>query len=334
MLTGPLTWLNFQRVVWQARRRTRALPDPGPRDIVLIPCWRRPEFLWHCLDNLTRAQQIDTVHVVFRADTGFAPENLEVIRAFAHRLPSHEVQLPDRCPYRRLKQSANVLLGYLRAAAAAHRHVFLIEEDVMVARDFLAWHRAVHAVAGPLFCSIAVSNPHRTSVPGAEPESYYLCSGEYCSYGVCFDRSVLQALVAPHVRASYLWRPKPYLRRHFPDSRVSLKFVEQDGLIRRIQEHSGLPIAYPCLPRAYDAGFYGYNRPGGVPGPAHSRRAVLGDIIYDRERLRALSAPKFADQCVPIDLEPPAWRVQRRVEPAAAVPADGRTGAPLPGRAA
>jgi hypothetical protein len=333
MLTGLRTWWNFGLTLRRAGRGAAA-PTPGARDIVLVPCWRRPEFLWHCLDNLTRVHKIDTVHVVFRPDTGFVPENLEVIREFAPRLPSHEVQLPEPCPYRRTKQSANVLLGYLRAAASARRHVFLIEEDVMVARDFLTWHRAVHAAAGPLFCSIAVSNPHRPSVPRGEPESYYLCGGEYCSYGVCFDRSVLHELVAPHVRALYLRRPKYYLRRHFPDSRVSLSFVEQDGLIRRIQEHSQLPIAYPCLPRAYDAGFYGYNRPGGIPGPAHTRRARLGDIIYDRERLRALAAPEFADQCVPIDLEPPVWRVQRRVEPAAVPAAVRRAAAPLPGRAA
>jgi hypothetical protein len=337
MLTGVRTRWNFRRALREAGRGAAA-SSRGELDIVLIPCWQRPEFLWHCLDNLVRVPEIDTVHVVFRPDTGFVPENLEVIRAFSHRLPSYEIQLPEPCPYRRTKQSANVLLGYLRAAEAARRHVFLIEEDVMVARDFLAWHRAVHAAAGPLFCSIAVNNPHRPPVPHGDPETYYLCSGEYCSYGVCFDRAVLRELIAPHVRSAYLRRPKHYLRRHFPDSQVSLSFVEQDGLIRRIQERARLPMAYPCLPRAYDAGFYGYNRPGGIPGPAHSRRARLGDIIYDRERLHALAAPEFANQCVPIDLTPPAWRVQRRAEPAApgaAASASGRRAAtPLPGRAA
>jgi hypothetical protein len=338
MLTGVRTRWNFRRALRLAAQGSTPRA-PGGRDIVLVPCWRRPEFLWHCLDNLVRVHHIDSVHVVFRPDTGFAPENLEVIRAFGHRLPSYEVQLPERCPYRRTKQSANVLLGYLHAAAAARRHVFLLEEDVMVARDFLSWHRAVHAAAGPLFCSIAVNNPHRPCICRGEPEGYYLCSDDYCSYGVCFDRGVLRALVAPHVQGAYLRRPKHYLRRHFPASRVGLSFVEQDGLIRRIQESSRLPIAYPCLPRAYDAGFYGYNRPGGIAGPVHSRRARLGEIIYDRARLRALTAPEFANQCVPIDLEPPAWRVQRRIEPVPATAAVTGSAAlpvaaPLPGRAA
>ncbi len=327
MLTAIRTRWNFGKALRKVARGLGALA-PGERDIVVVPCWQRPEFLWHCLDNLSRARGIDTVHVVFRLDTGFAAENLEVIRAFSHLLPSYELQRAEACPYRRTKQSANLLLGYLRAAIAARRYVFLVEEDVMVARDFLTWHWSAHAVGEPLFCSIAVNNPHRAGVVPGDPEGYYLCSGEYCSYGVCFDRTVLRDLVAPHVRRAYLRRPKRYLGGEFPDSRVSLAFVEQDGLIRRIQERSRLPIAYPCLPRAYDAGFYGYNRPGGIAGSMHLRRLRLGEIIYDRERLRAMAAPEFATQCVPIDLDPPAWKVQRLIEPAR------RTVAPLPGRAA
>ncbi len=42
----------------------------GDKDVVLLPCWRRPEFLWHCLDNLTRAAGIGGVHLSFRPYTG------------------------------------------------------------------------------------------------------------------------------------------------------------------------------------------------------------------------------------------------------------------------
>ena len=34
------------------------------RDVLIIPCWRRPEFLWHCLDNLRRAEGIGDLHVL------------------------------------------------------------------------------------------------------------------------------------------------------------------------------------------------------------------------------------------------------------------------------
>ena len=131
------------------------------RDVLIIPCWRRPEFLWHCLDNLRRAEGIGDLHVLFRPDRGHDARNLEVIDEFGPQLGSYEIDVPPHCPYRRGKQSANVLGGYLRAAATTRRYVFMVEEDVMVARDFLRWHYAVQAAQPQLFCSIATRNTNR-----------------------------------------------------------------------------------------------------------------------------------------------------------------------------
>jgi hypothetical protein len=79
------------------------------RDVVLIPCWRRPEFLWHCLDNLTRAEGIERMHVIFRADQGHDPAIHQVIADFVPQLASYEIDVPVRCPYVKTKQSANLL---------------------------------------------------------------------------------------------------------------------------------------------------------------------------------------------------------------------------------
>src|ERR1700722_7564305 len=68
------------------------------RDIVLVPCWRRPEMLWHCLENLCNADGIEAKHVVIGPDSGCAPDILSVIRSFGARLPSHEIQPTPRCP--------------------------------------------------------------------------------------------------------------------------------------------------------------------------------------------------------------------------------------------
>jgi hypothetical protein len=284
------------------------------KDIVLLPCWRRPEFLWHCLDNLTQAEGSSDLHVVFRPDTGHSPEILEVVRAFSDRLPSFEISFPTPAPYRRTKQSANVLLGYLRAAAMARRFVFLIEEDIMVARDFFRWHREAHAAAGELFCSIATTNTNIELEFTDELDGYYLSSGDYCSIGVCFDRKVLRELIAPHVRMSYFRRPKSYIRRHFPISTIGLGFVEQDGLIRRIQERSSYPIAWPCVPRAFHSGFYGYNRPGGMMGSLQERVQILGHTIYDAQAMRAAAVrPEFVDNTLPCNLQTSNWKQLRRI---------------------
>ena len=315
MLTRVGLWWKFRRAVFAAGRQPSPAPgQTGRRDVVLVPCWRRPEFLWHCLDNLTRAEGAAGVHVVFSLDSGASPENLQVIGAFADRLPSHEVRPAQPCPYRRTKQSANLLLAYLAAAGMTDGHVFLVEEDIMVARDFLRWHRAVHASVPELFCSIAVRNPNRIARVPDDPGAYYLSSGDYASHAVCFDARVLRTLVRPHVNPRYFARPKRYVRRHFPHSAVGLGFVEQDGLLRRIQEVSGRPIAYACVPRAFDAGFYGYNRPGGLTGSLPERIEGLAATIYDVERLSRAGGTVLPGQCVPVNLEPAAWTGQRRVE--------------------
>ena len=322
-------WWNFRRAVLDAvidaapdaaldagRNVPVVQPTPaaGGRDVLVLPCWRRPEFLWHCLDNLTRAEGFAAVHVLFRPDTGYLPDNIDVIHAFADRLPSFQVSLPPPCPYRRTKQSANLLLGYLAAAATASQYVFLVEEDTMVARDFFRWHRAVQAAAGPLFCSIATRNPNRAVTPPDDPEGYYISSGDFAANGVCFEKSVVQQLIAPHVNMAYFRRPKAYLRRHFPASTVGLGFVEQDGLLRRIQERSGIPIAYPCMPRGFDAGFYGYNRPGGVPGALADRVRQLASTIYSEAAMRSAVDPQFIERCTPVDLQPRHWTAQHRID--------------------
>jgi hypothetical protein len=274
------------------------------RDIVLVPCWRRAEMLWHCLDNLCNADGVESLHIIIRPDSGFDPDILAVVRSFAARLPSHEIQPTPRCPYRRTKLSANILLGYLQAAARARKYVYLIEEDIMVGRDFFRWHAAVQAQQSQLFCSIAVRNHNRHVETPDDPDCYYLTSGDYCSWGVCFNADVIRQRIAPHVNLDYLSRPKRYLRRHFAHSQVSLGYVEQASLLRRIQESGGQPIAYPATPRAFHAGFYGRNRPGGIEGALDERVRRLDTMIYDCDSMRgAALSERYAADSEPVRLD-------------------------------
>jgi len=314
MLANTRMWWNFRRCVTQSLRGAD-VSSPHDKDVVVLPCWQRPEFLWHCLTNLTQAEGVGTVHILFRPDTGSLPENIEVIRSFQHQLPTFEILPPTPCPFRRTKPSANLLLGCLYAARISRKFVFLVEEDIMVARDFFRWHRAVHATAARLFCSIAVKNPNRSVAVSDDTGEFYLSGGDYCSNGVCFDKDILGTIVAAHVNMAYLRSPKKYLRRQFPCSLIGLAYVEQDGLVRRIQEISPLPIAWPCVPRAFHSGFYGSNRPGALGGPLQNRIRTLTDTIYDAEAMRRLAGrPEFIETSLPCSLHVPAWSALRRVD--------------------
>jgi hypothetical protein len=284
------------------------------RDVLIIPCWRRPEFLWHCLDNLRRAVGIGDLHVLFRPDRGHDPRIHDVIDEFGPQLASYDVEVPPRCPYRRGKQSANVLGAYLRAAAITRRYVFMVEEDVMVARDFLRWHYAVQAAQPQLFCSIAARNTNRAVPEAADPEAYYVTNLDYCSLGVCFERSVIVRRIAPHVRREYFENPGAYCQQLWSRSLVGAGHVEHDGLIRRIQEEQGArrPIAYPYRPRAFHAGYFGYPRRGSINSALSHRIREVGATIYDLEAMHsAPDRPEFSADSVPVSLETPPWRQVR-----------------------
>jgi hypothetical protein len=284
------------------------------RDVLIIPCWRRPEFLWHCLDNLRRAVGIGDLHVLFRPDRGHDPRIHDVIDEFGPQLASYDVDVPPRCPYRRGKQSANVLGAYLRAAAITRRYVFMVQEDVMVARDFLRWHYAVQAAQPQLFCSIAARNTNRAVPEAADPEAYYVTNLDYCSLGVCFERSVIVRRIAPHVRREYFENPGAYCQQLWSRSLVGAGHVEHDGLIRRIQEEQGArrPIAYPYRPRAFHAGYFGYPRRGSINGALSHRIREVGATIYDLEAMHsAPDRPEFSADSVPVSLETPPWRQVR-----------------------
>src|SRR5579862_7988142 len=109
---------------------------------------------------------------------GYCDETIEVIRECSNCLASLEVQVAVPCPFRRTKPSANSPFGLLRAAANAKRFVFLVEEDIMVRRDYFLWSRAVQEGSGPLFCSIK-RNPKRSRTVPAETGGYYLSSGDF-----------------------------------------------------------------------------------------------------------------------------------------------------------
>lgn len=270
--------------------------------------------LWHCIDNLCQAEGIEDLHLVFRPDSGYDPDTIAVICSFSGRLRSYEIQPAPSCPYRRTRLSANILLGYLHAAAVARNFVYLVEEDIMVGRDFLRWHQRVQAQRQGLFCSIAVRNHNRNVTMPDDPDGYYLTSGDYCSWGVCFQRAVIIDLIAAHVNLPYLSHPKRYLRRHFRLSQVGLGYVEQASLIRRIQEFSGLPIAYPATPRAFHGGFYGRNRPGGITGALDERVHQLAQVIYDPVAMRrAALTEQYAIDSEPVRLDVSAHAALRQL---------------------
>lgn len=279
-------------------------------DILLIPCWARPELLYHTLDNLVNTGDLSTVHIVFKPDTAHSAEIYKVVDLFKDHLPSYEFKAATPSKNKATKQSQNVLEGYIYAASLTDGLVFMVEEDVMVGEDFFRYHRALHDQQPDLFCSLSTRNHNRAVTTEDDPAAYYLSTGDYCSLGVCFKASVIREHIAPHVNSSYLADPIGYCEATFPNSEIGRSMVEQDGLIRRIQMSIGLPTAYPHAPRAYHAGYYGYNRDRNTfGGSLQAKIDRVGEIIYDREAMRkAVSRPEYFRDSEPVPLKLSPWK--------------------------
>ncbi len=268
-------------------------------EIVLIPVYQRPEFLYYCLDQIKKAFNAANYHYVFQIDVGYDPAILPIIRKFPF---SKELMYTEATGYGLMKQSYSLLKGYMYSSEKSDNLVYLIEEDIMIASDFFLYHTEVQK--NEIFCSLSTENTNSKIHPTKDIDKYYFSTGDYNSLGVCFKKSIIIDYIKPHFIKEYMITPVDYLQKKFPGSKIGKFFAEQDGLIRRVQETSGLPTVYPCTPRAYHAGYYGKNR--GKKHPSRdlkSRIAQVGSIIFDNKRMKAHALnPEYYEDSKPVNL--------------------------------
>lgn len=296
-------------------------------NVALIPCFDRPEFLTLCLENICNAEGSGGVHYIFRIDhPGPNPSKelkeqqqqiLQVISPFPH---SHQLSFTPRTSYGLAKQSHSLLTGLIQAATKSDHLVYLIEDDVMIGRDFFQWHDRVHH-DNDLFSSHGNLNINRSIPIEGNWEEYYLTSGDYGSIGTCMRKDTILGLIAPHANPRYFRSPISYVQKTFPHSALKKDQAEQDGLLRRIQVETGKPQAYPHTteidgllygPRCFHAGFYGKNRPKKYTGDLQQKIARLREIIYSEEGMRSFAlAPGYYADSRPCALELPEWSTLR-----------------------
>jgi len=284
------------------------------KDIVLIPCWQRPEFLSICIEQILNAEGCENYHYLFLLDRGFAPENLDIISSF----PLDKTTLPRPETVSGIgKQSMNLLEGYRWASEQDCEKVFLIEEDIMIANDFFLWHEAIHSKEKVL-CSIATENNNTPHTSTNDLEKYYEGSKmDFQSLGICWDRAALRDYIVPHATKDFYRNPRGYIIQNFADSSMGGNFCEQDGLIRRVREKKcNLPVIFPDVPRAFHAGYYGYNRPSTkIPrGNLHYKTEHLRTIIFSKEKMLEHSInPSYYADSKPINLKNEKWLTQEKM---------------------
>lgn len=249
-------------------------------NVVLIPAFNRPEFLWLCLEHIIKNSDYNENHYIINLDKGYRRQNIDVINAFRKHFNSLEKYEIKTNVNGVAKQSHGLLKGFQYAQSKSSDLVYMIEEDIMVSDQFFRWHKAIHQREPNIYCSIATRNNNTRLAPVNDYSKYYLMKGDYQSLGVCFKRDQLNHILK-HANNSYYNAPFHYCATHWPKSPISNNFVEQDGLHRRILIELDLDVAFSYDGFAFHGGYYGYHRTVRETGTMEQKIEKIRNIIFN-----------------------------------------------------
>jgi hypothetical protein len=261
--------------------------------IVLIPCWRRPDFLAATLHRIQLARACRAQRYVFAIDRDPNPAIFDVIKAFGLPHTIRQVMHAWSGP------AYNILRGYQAALAVepSPAWVGLIEEDVLVAEDIFEFWDAAFALDAQAFAVSACRNQNQPPMLFADrdaPRVYV--DHSYQAIGTAHRATAaFREVVTHHANPRYFARPIAYCAEHLPDEGLPAGAASQDGLFHRVVRRDRLRVLYPIVPRAFHAGWTGWNRPQGtaLQGAWADRAAQI--LMLTGDQMNALADPRFRD---------------------------------------
>ena len=290
------------------------------RDIVLIPTFARPEYLQLCLEHLLAAdgganKEVWISHDRHTRDAANMRQEVELSRQIALSFSDkfEFVRFHERTPHNYIGNPLNFLELYKEAynTTPEARYIYLVEDDVMVAKDFFRWHESVQD-RGDYFCTVGwhcIRNPEVKK--STDPTAYIESTRDFSSIGICWRREKLPPFVK-HATTDYYQAHRNYLEKAFPGSPIRPgEWTEQAGIVTRLlHETKDRWVAWPALSRVAHVGISGYHRPGGhkFDGPIEQRIADLRKAIQDPKVLNSLSKDPFDDVGVLSSI--PEWKAE------------------------
>jgi hypothetical protein len=230
-----------------------------------------------CLTRLAKAAAGYDVRVVVTLDRKGTLECRQVAESFSTSFS--EIFLRVMHHHQFHGNSYNVLSGLKDALSIEADLIHVVEDDIMVSLGYFAYHEAAHAAAPDAFSVSACRNQNLTGEPPAAAYRH----PSYQSLGVSFRPAVARKAVE-HNKPVYYGDMVGYCRRTFPGSQIPPGHAEQDGLFNRIRERERGVTVYPAQPRAFHAGFYGYNRTG---------RKLSGSIERRSEKILSMTSEEM-----------------------------------------
>jgi hypothetical protein len=254
-----------------------------------------------CLTRLSKAAT-DDVRVIVSLDRMGTYDCRQVAESFSSSFSDIYLRVMNYHQFH--GNSYNVLSGIKDALKVGGDLIHVVEDDIMVSLGYFAFHEAAHSAAPDTF---AVSACKNQNLSGEAPAPVYR-HPSYQSLGVSFRLDVAERIVR-HDLPLYYGDMVNYCRRNFPGSVIPPGHAEQDGLINRIRESSGGVTVYTTQPRAFHAGFYGYNRTGTKLGGSIERRSVK-ILSMTTEEMNAMAGLMKDHEVIDLDENLPVDQVK------------------------
>lgn len=221
------------------------------REIVIIPAWRRPDFLTACLSRLDLSDDGQRQYLI-SLDRNHTQTVVEAAGSFQDVIGDKRVRIVSRDHDYGDSNSYNTLMAYGDAVNWGADLIHLVEDDVFTGIDYFTAHHEAHALV-PDAWGVGGCN----FFPGTDPTALNM-NLLYHSLGVSFRPRILEQYILPHAVHEYFSDRSGYCRKRFGfDGRW-----DQDGLIENLRRQQKMKFAVMDVPRAYHAGYTGYSRVG------------------------------------------------------------------------
>jgi hypothetical protein len=264
------------------------------KDLILTTTFRRPEMLWLCLENISACPEYaECDHQIWVDSHQNEQPHPDLQQVLKHFSPlGFSVYQADQTSSDAMNSLTLTIL--VNAYRSDYRDVILVEEDIMVARDFLRYTRAV---LDNFDCWCSVGSGHI----GTDIERIDF-SNHFSPWGVGWKREDLRYFVE-HAKPEYYQDIYGYVAKTFPGTGPN--DAAWDGLANRLVKVNNFKVAFPHVPRCFHAGIYGQYR-------TRTSRLQDGPLAQKVNELRerfqdpAWMTLEYAD-CAPCDLGDKPW---------------------------
>ena len=220
-------------------------------NVIMVVGYNRPEFFYYTISTLKQCRGVGKYKIYFLFEHGVDKTYYKLIDEF--RIGDYEVIERDR----HYGLTRNILEGYKTLFQVADEYIIMVEDDVIISRDFLEYMEHAYRKWNTLVAGTGYVN-------GVDESAVYLTNW-FIPYGVLIPKKFFYNHLLRHCTEKYYNNRQEYVDSYYSEDGFKGKYNEQAGLINRILHKERICQVIPEVPRSQEIGFYGSNKQNKIP---------------------------------------------------------------------